>query len=283
MSMLDDDHMMSQDVDCDSFSNQFHNTEEDITRLRQNSSFLSRPESFKLFRAEASVFIKETTASTSNFVENAKEWGRTASFDLGRNSRPPSFDLGRQSRQTSCENLGDAQTPTIDSLRSSRNSNEGSFRAPSMERKNSFDMARNMLSNVTPTTSDFNLFSRKRSQHPSHDGPSKALSDTPWKRGGKKDPSRMTSSSSSSSSFVKSSRMQDDYHIIDIIGRGNFGSVYRAKRKLDNMVYAVKQSRQQASNTLERSIMLREVQVLALLNAEESMDKLSSIVRYYSS
>lgn len=284
LSNIDDDHMMCQDVESDSFSHRFDDAEDDITRLRQNSSFLGRPESFKLLRAEASVFFKERTSSTSNFVENAKEWGRTASFDLGRNSRPPSFDLGRQSRDPSCEYVGDVQTtPTLDSSRGGRSSNNsnngGFFRAPSLERTNSFDMARNILCNVTPTPSDFNMFSKKRSQHPSHDGPSKNLSDTPWKRGGK----NSSSSSSSSSSFVKTSRMQADYHIIDVIGSGNFGSVYRAKRTLDNMVYAVKQSRQQANNTAERSIMLREVQVLARLNAEESMENLSSIVRYYSS
>jgi hypothetical protein len=288
----DEDCMTQDNMELDSFSNRCDNADEDITRLRQNSNRISRSDSFKLLQAEASHFFKETSASTSSFVDNAREWGRTASFELGRGTRSLSF-----SREPSTDSVEDtstqaAQTPTFDPNSSSSsssigNSNGGNvnFRSgPSLERTSSFDLARNIFSASAP---DFSLFSRKRSQPPSHEGSSQGM-NTPWKRGGKANNNnklqQQQPSSTDSFSIGKISRMQADYHIIDVIGSGNFGSVYRAKRKLDNVVYAVKQSRQQASNTLEHSSMLREVQTLSFLNnSEENMDTLSSIVRYYSS
>ncbi|XP_043913874.1 interferon-induced, double-stranded RNA-activated protein kinase isoform X2 [Protopterus annectens] len=66
------------------------------------------------------------------------------------------------------------------------------------------------------------------------------------------------------------SRLEKDFKDISHLGRGGFGSVRKAKHKLDNKYYAIKQVQLQNSKTL------REVKTLADLNHP-------NIVRYYSS
>ena len=226
---------------------------------RNSKSVIGHSNSFKSFRADASLFIKETTATTSSFVESVQEWGRarTASFDL--RTRPLSFDLGRQSRDPSDDFCDGTRTPT--------NYGKGSGFFGERNAEISFGGAHDLSS------------SRKRSQHPCRDGFPNL--ESPLKRGGKRD--KRPSSNYSSVPFTKISRMQEDFHVIDVIGNGNFGSVYRVKRKLDNMIYAIKQSRYQAKNALDRSVLQKEIEVLSLLNTSESMENLSNIVRYYAS
>jgi hypothetical protein len=277
-----EDFEMSQDMDTDCEGDAFHegcdDANDEIDRLRRNSVKSLRPESLRLLRVEASQFFKDKSASTSNFVDNAKEWG------LGLN-RSLSFD---RSRDANSDQASDSQTPTNEKSSSSsffgpgpgieRNLSFDRSRPPSFDgrsRPPSFDLAKSFLSANPP---DF--MSKKRSQHPTEDVPAKS-SMTPWKRFGKENAIN-ESEPPTSPTFIKQSRMQADFHIIDVIGSGTFGSVYRAKRKLDNAVYAVKQSRQQAHSNQDRNDMLREVQSLALLQ-NENMEDLTNIVRYYSS
>jgi len=78
------------------------------------------------------------------------------------------------------------------------------------------------------------------------------------------------------------SRLNNEFRILDVIGTGTFGTVYRAEALLDGVVYAVKKSRKRPHNQTERTAMMHEVQALAALSANEDPEKASSVVRYYS-
>ena len=75
------------------------------------------------------------------------------------------------------------------------------------------------------------------------------------------------------------SRFQSDFDNVEIIGRGLFGVVYKAKGVMDGIYYAVKKSKRRYN---DRNKMLQEVHALAALSANEDVDVTSTIVRYYS-
>ena len=75
------------------------------------------------------------------------------------------------------------------------------------------------------------------------------------------------------------SRFQSDFDNVEIIGRGIFGVVYKAKGVMDGIFYAVKKSKRRYN---DRNKMLQEVHALAALSANEDVDVTSTIVRYYS-
>ncbi len=65
------------------------------------------------------------------------------------------------------------------------------------------------------------------------------------------------------------SRFVEDFEVIDTIGRGSFGSVFKVLHRLDGCPYAVKRSRQHASREMKMQCMLNEVFALAALCSEE--------------
>ncbi len=65
------------------------------------------------------------------------------------------------------------------------------------------------------------------------------------------------------------SRFVEDFEVIDTIGRGSFGSVFKVLHRLDGCIYAVKRSRQHASREMKMQCMLNEVFALAALCSEE--------------
>ena len=75
------------------------------------------------------------------------------------------------------------------------------------------------------------------------------------------------------------SRFQSDFDNVEIIGRGIFGVVYKAKGVMDGIYYAVKKSKRRYN---DRNKMLQEVHALAALSTNENVDVTSTIVRYYS-
>ena len=75
------------------------------------------------------------------------------------------------------------------------------------------------------------------------------------------------------------SRFEQDFDNCEIIGRGLFGVVYKAKGIMDGIYYAVKKSKRRYN---DRNKMLQEVHALAALSANEDVDVTSTIVRYYS-
>ena len=269
------------DMETDFFGSGIDNEiDEEIYYVQQNETSNDKADSFRTLRNDAAHFFKENTTS---FVESAREWGRTASFEINRNARKLSFDLSL-SRTTSSDSspqdsampFGFNQSQMLESTteRSSRTPSNATSESNIRSRTPSFDFTRSIL-NATPP----NIFTRKRSSATS--GEVASVPFSPWKRRGTSINSKR--SSKDLSPGIKKSRLSDDFNIIDVIGKGNFGSVYRVKGKLDNATYAVKQSCQQANTDAKRLDLLREVQILAILDAECSMESLSSIVRYYSS
>ncbi|XP_057439305.1 wee1-like protein kinase [Lotus japonicus] len=73
------------------------------------------------------------------------------------------------------------------------------------------------------------------------------------------------------------SRYRTDFHEIELIGRGNFSTVFKALKRIDGCLYAVKHSTRQLHQETERRKALMEVQALAAMGSHEN------IVGYYSS
>ncbi|KAL1825853.1 hypothetical protein ACET3Z_012631 [Daucus carota] len=73
------------------------------------------------------------------------------------------------------------------------------------------------------------------------------------------------------------SRYRTDFHEIEQIGNGNFSRVFKALKRIDGCMYAVKHSTRQLHLDMERRKALMEVQALAALGSHEN------IVGYYTS
>ncbi|KAK9281241.1 hypothetical protein L1049_004137 [Liquidambar formosana] len=73
------------------------------------------------------------------------------------------------------------------------------------------------------------------------------------------------------------SRYHTDFHEIEQIGTGNFSNVFKALKRIDGCMYAVKHSTRSLHQDTERRKALMEVQALAALGSHEN------IVGYYSS
>ena len=71
-----------------------------------------------------------------------------------------------------------------------------------------------------------------------------------------------------------SQRHKTDYEVLEELGSGGFGMVYRVKHRLDGQEYAMKVVRASSSST-EMQKILREVQVLSSIRSDH-------VVRYYS-
>lgn len=77
----------------------------------------------------------------------------------------------------------------------------------------------------------------------------------------------------------ESSRFVNDFEVVEVIGSGSYGKVYRCIHKLDKNEYAVKETFRKFSGR-HKVYGLNEIQALASLNAiEENIN----VVRYYNS
>jgi len=74
-------------------------------------------------------------------------------------------------------------------------------------------------------------------------------------------------------------RLNSDFQIIEVIGKGSFGKVYRCRHKLDQNEYAVKETLKKFVGR-HRVYGLNEIQALASLTAIEEN---TNVVRYYHS
>eukprot|EP01041_Mallomonas_annulata_P002940 gene2940-5778_t len=80
---------------------------------------------------------------------------------------------------------------------------------------------------------------------------------------------------------IEYSRLATDFDMVEIIGTGSFGTVYQARGKLDNVLYAVKRSHARFRGTIDRQRMMHEVHALAAISSSEDADKTMTIVRYF--
>ncbi|KAL6447336.1 hypothetical protein ACFW04_001519 [Cataglyphis niger] len=72
------------------------------------------------------------------------------------------------------------------------------------------------------------------------------------------------------------SRYHKEFHELDLIGSGSFGSVYKCINRLDGCTYAVKRSRKPIAGVVSESSALNEVYAHAVLGKHQH------VVRYYS-
>ena len=87
-------------------------------------------------------------------------------------------------------------------------------------------------------------------------------------------------------------RLQTDFTIVDVIGSGVFGKVYKVTGNIDKNSYAIKVSRRSFRGEQERISMVNEVFVLAALSSHEVNNSIDSssgvainnnnIIRYFS-
>lgn len=95
-----------------------------------------------------------------------------------------------------------------------------------------------------------------------------------------KEPSATLSSTSLSTTLeLRSStitRYKREFHELNMIGTGEFGSVYRCINRLDGRVYAIKRSRHLARSNYAQRRAKNEVHANAVLNNHPN------VVRYYS-
>jgi len=76
------------------------------------------------------------------------------------------------------------------------------------------------------------------------------------------------------------SRFHQDFEIIDTIGNGSFGTVYKCKSRLDGCTYAIKANKRRAKGSADRNRMLQEVKALAVLSDVSDVAAFH-IVRYH--
>ena len=95
-------------------------------------------------------------------------------------------------------------------------------------------------------------------------------------------PSYVPLATSPYSSSTNVGRFANDFDVLSLLGRGNFGQVYAVKSKMDGIDYAVKQSRRPFTGDLDRDNMMMEIRACSKLSASSEDDEVFSIVRYFS-
>jgi len=80
-------------------------------------------------------------------------------------------------------------------------------------------------------------------------------------------------------------RFRCDFTDVELVGKGSFSDVFRAKNKIDGQVYAIKRVKKQCSTEAEKKSVQKEASVLAILaHASDQNPSLSRhVIRYYSS
>jgi wee1-like protein kinase len=81
------------------------------------------------------------------------------------------------------------------------------------------------------------------------------------------------------------SRFRSDFTDVELIGKGSFSDVFRAKSRIDNQIYAIKRIKKQCTTDGERRACQKEPTILSLLShtSDKNPELACHIIRYYAS
>jgi serine/threonine protein kinase len=81
------------------------------------------------------------------------------------------------------------------------------------------------------------------------------------------------------------SRFRTEFTEIELIGKGSFSDVFRARNRLDGQFYAIKRLKRQCSGDIDKSVCEREASILAMLAQCSDEDPMLAchIIRYFAS
>jgi wee1-like protein kinase len=106
-------------------------------------------------------------------------------------------------------------------------------------------------------------------------GPPPTPAKDTYSRTGRSSPSP----SSDAGGASKTSRYEEDFEQLAVLGKGSFGTCFKSVKRLDGCVYAVKRTNRRIRGDIDRNHVLKEVYALSsLCNAEET----PHVVRYFS-
>mmetsp|Transcript_51326 Transcript_51326/g.77961 ORF Transcript_51326/g.77961 Transcript_51326/m.77961 type:complete len:718 (+) Transcript_51326:343-2496(+) len=94
------------------------------------------------------------------------------------------------------------------------------------------------------------------------------------------DDDQVSSSNSSAQHYVPQSRFYSDFDVIEELGSGSFGNVFKVLSRLDGCMYAIKVAHRQAKGMLDKERMMKEVYALAALS-DHADTATFHIVRYH--
>lgn len=93
---------------------------------------------------------------------------------------------------------------------------------------------------------------------------------------------RFKPSADDSEAAVLSNKLDNEFDILNNIGKGHFGTVYKAKNVIDGRICAIKQAKQQFVSFKDRELKEREIQNWSkLTNATFKHLTTSNLVRLY--
>jgi serine/threonine protein kinase len=73
------------------------------------------------------------------------------------------------------------------------------------------------------------------------------------------DDDRVSSSNGSAQQYIPQSRFYSDFDVIEELGSGSFGNVFKVLSRLDGCMYAIKVAHRQAKGMLDKERMMKEV------------------------
>ncbi|EAR91002.2 Serine/Threonine kinase domain protein (macronuclear) [Tetrahymena thermophila SB210] len=123
--------------------------------------------------------------------------------------------------------------------------------------------------------SSFSINSGRSCNYGNNNNSNNILNQTPSKN------NNQNNSKASSQPFFEEEmdRFEQDYEVLQVLGSGFFGTVYKCQNRIDKNIYAVKVTKEQIRGENSQKQILKEAQALASLSA---CDEVEYIVCYHS-
>eukprot|EP00294_Goniomonas_avonlea_P007754 CAMPEP_0114541278 /NCGR_PEP_ID=MMETSP0114-20121206/1221_1 /TAXON_ID=31324 /ORGANISM="Goniomonas sp, Strain m" /LENGTH=1701 /DNA_ID=CAMNT_0001725507 /DNA_START=110 /DNA_END=5215 /DNA_ORIENTATION=- len=136
-----------------------------------------------------------------------------------------------------------------------------------------FDILNNRNSSGGRDVDEAFMFSK--SLPDSHSSFGGRANNSQWKYTGGSSGATRRPSTNSDPRFEVRSRYEQDFEQVEPLGKGGFGSVFRARNRLDGREYAVKKIRLRPGKDSQKSRVMREAKTMARLSHHQN------VVRYY--